>query len=46
MNDNDDFDEVEYQSYFVDCTCEHSQDEHGWGCCNVEGCDCEGGWEE
>lgn len=38
--------EYEDYTYFCDCTCEHSQDEHGWGHCNVEGCDCEGGWEE
>jgi hypothetical protein len=38
------FDE-EY-TYFVGCTCEHPSDLHGWGHCEVEGCDCEGGWEE
>ena len=32
--------------YFVDCTCEHEKDEHGWGSCNVPDCSCEGGWEE
>jgi len=32
-------------SYFVGCTCEHEEDEHTWGECEVEGCKCEGGWE-
>lgn len=36
----------EEQVYFTDCTCEHAEDEHGWGSCDVEGCPCEGGWEE
>jgi len=31
---------------FVDCSCEHSPDEHGWGHCDVDDCDCKGGWEE
>jgi len=37
----------------INCTCDHEPEEHGWGeksdCgggCEVEGCDCEGGWEE
>lgn len=38
--------EMEEQTYFVDCTCEHEPEEHGWGRCDVEGCECEGGWEE
>ena len=29
---------------FVDCTCEHSAAEHGWGECRVKGCGCRGGW--
>lgn len=33
-------------TYFLDCTCDHEEDEHGWGHCEVEGCTCEGGWEE
>lgn len=28
------------------CTCEHDEDAHGWGSCDVQGCDCEAGWEE
>jgi hypothetical protein len=41
-------DDAEYEEHatFVGCTCEHDTDEHGWGSCNVEGCLCEGGWEE
>jgi len=37
------FDQMQY---FCECTCEHDPDEHGWGSCDVEECDCEGGWEE
>ena len=37
----------EGQIYFVGpCTCEHEADQHGWGSCGVEDCDCEAGWEE
>ena len=36
----------DYQTYFIGCTCEHEPEDHGWGCCEVEGCNCEGGWEE
>ena len=38
--------DYEYPVYFVDCTCDHEPDEHTWGECAVEGCDCEGGYEE
>lgn len=31
---------------FQDCTCEHEPEQHGWGSCDVEGCPCEGSWEE
>jgi hypothetical protein len=36
----------EYPIYFLDCTCEHEPNEHGWMHCNVEGCECEGHYEE
>lgn len=42
----DDCDDYEESVYFTGCTCDHEQDEHGWGCCKVPNCDCEGGWEE
>jgi hypothetical protein len=32
--------------HFADCTCEHEPEKHSWGHCTVDGCDCEGGWEE
>ena len=38
--------EDESQTYFCDCTCEHEESKHGWGHCEVDGCDCKGGWEE
>ena len=28
------------------CTCEHDEEEHTWGCCGVDGCECEAGWTE
>lgn len=28
------------------CTCDHQIAEHGWGWCDVEGCDCKAGWCE
>ena len=43
---DDDSDEWEEHVIFVGCTCKHDPDEHGWGECDVEGCPCEGGWEE
>lgn len=33
-------------SFSGPCTCEHEREQHGWGSCNVEGCNCEAGWEE
>ncbi len=42
--DEDDF--YSDQTSFVDCTCEHEPDEHGWMSCDVEDCPCEGHWEE
>jgi hypothetical protein len=38
--------EYEEQTYFVDCTCDHDSDQHGWMHCDVPGCACEGHWEE
>lgn len=48
MCEDDDWDCPEDHAYFnsADCTCDHEPEEHGWGECNVEGCDCEAGWEE
>lgn len=46
-NTDDDF-EVEYEehSYFIGCTCKHEPEEHTWGECMAEDCECLGGWEE
>lgn len=50
MDDQEDIDQEdidqEQRIYFAGCTCEHDKDEHGWGECDVEGCGCQGGWEE
>jgi hypothetical protein len=29
-----------------DCTCDHLEDEHGWGSCGQPGCYCAAGWSE
>jgi hypothetical protein len=43
----EDEDEWEGAATFAgDCTCEHEWDEHGWGECAVDGCECEAGWDE
>ncbi len=36
----------EEQINFVNCTCDHDQENHGWQNCNIENCDCQGHWEE
>ena len=46
MDDWEEDDWEEQEAYLVGCTCVHESDEHGWGGCEVEGCDCEGAWEE
>lgn len=39
--------EYEEHAYFAGpCTCEHEPEEHTWGSCDVDNCDCEAGWEE
>ena len=35
----------EDSTYFIDCTCEHEPEKHGWSECEIEGCDCKGHWE-
>lgn len=42
-------DEVELEpsaSFVGTCTCDHPPEEHSWGSCDVDGCECEAGWEE
>lgn len=46
MSDEEIDDWPDEQVHFTDCTCEHGSDEHDWASCNVDGCDCEGGWSE
>lgn len=46
MPDESAQEDYEYHTYFVGCTCEHEQDQHGWGHCKVPGCSCVGGYEE
>jgi hypothetical protein len=36
----------EMVSFEGPCTCEHSEEDHGWGSCDVDGCPCEAGWAE
>lgn len=26
------------------CTCDHDEEQHGWGSCAVEDCQCVAGW--
>ncbi len=42
-DDDGDWDDI---TYFGGCTCDHREDEHGWGGCEVPGCECKGHWEE
>lgn len=44
MEAKEEFEETVY--FCGPCTCEHDQEEHGWGSCNVKDCKCEAGWEE
>ena len=44
MSDEEDYC-PEDNAYLADCTCDHSEKEHGWTGCEVEGCNCEGHWE-
>jgi hypothetical protein len=32
--------------FYGPCICEHDEEAHGWGSCDVDGCTCEAGWEE
>lgn len=36
----------DHVSFVGSCTCTHEKEQHGWGSCDVEGCECEAGWEE
>lgn len=31
---------------FLDCSCDHDSEDHGWSNCEIEECECEGHWEE
>jgi len=49
MGDDTDGDDEEWEetAYFIGpCTCEHEDQQHGWGSCGVDDCPCEAGWEE
>lgn len=45
-DDKDDSSPEDHVSFAGPCTCDHAIEEHGWGQCNVEGCECAAGWEE
>ena len=45
MGDDDTYEFPDYETYFIDCTCEHEPKDHGWVCCAVKGCLCPGHWE-
>ncbi len=46
--DNEEYESLpEDHIYFIGpCTCDHEQEEHSWGSCDVDDCECEAGWEE
>ena len=44
LEDDDDYEE--HVTFHGPCTCEHTQEDHSWGHCDVDGCNCEAGWEE
>ncbi len=49
MSEEDEGDEADYEehSYFMGlCTCDHTEEQHSWGDCDYEGCECQAGWEE
>ena len=40
---------VEYRdvvAFVGPCTCDHEEEQRGWGHCDVDDCLCEAGWEE
>ena len=40
-------DEFEVNAFFTgECTCDHKEEDHSWGCCDVGDCECQAGWEE
>lgn len=45
MDEDDESEWGEHPSFFG-CTCDHEPEQHGWGSCNVDDCECDGGWEE
>jgi hypothetical protein len=45
-NDDNEYCYYEPRVSFWGCNCDHYPDEHGWGSCDVDDCECGGGWEE
>ena len=45
-DDESDADWGEVTTTFTGCTCDHEPFQHGWGSCDVDDCECDGGWEE
>lgn len=45
---SDDWDAIpeDFTHFEGPCTCPHDEEAHGWGSCDIEGCDCEAGWCE
>lgn len=44
MCEEEDYNECAY--FTGECTCDHEDEEHGWGSCGEDDCECEAGWEE
>lgn len=45
MSDDEEWGEI-FTYFEGPCTCDHEQEEHTWGSCDVDDCSCEAGWTE
>lgn len=43
IDDDEHWEEI---THFTGCTCPHEPEDHGWVHCDIDGCKCEGAWEE
>jgi len=47
MENDDELDcQEDHVTFQGTCTCAHDPEQHGWGHCGVDSCNCEAGWEE
>ncbi len=43
---SDEWEDYEETASLTDCTCDHDGELHDWESCVVDGCPCQGHWEE